>query len=183
MSEAWVIDNYGSEEERDAARREDAETRWQDVPEKDIAYGHICLCFFDEIGFRYYIPAYIVWSLHNMNNQDPDSPSYSSMTHGAIIYILGGGSRDIDECDISLFKGFTLQQSRAIAQFLKFKEEYLNAFLLKEEQETGDEMAEDGYSPEEIETHLKEDHQVHIGSRLPDNTARRALEQYWRQFL
>lgn len=178
LSEAQVVDDYGSEEERAEARKQDTEKRWQDVPEKDIAYGHISLAYFDEIGFRYYIPAYIIWSLRNMNNRDRNSPSYGSMTHGTIIYSLGGfGIRDLDEYDRSRFKGLTSDQSRAIAHFLKFKEEYLEAFFLKEDQETRDEMANEGYTPEEIESQLIED------NKIRKNAARRALDQYWGQFL
>jgi hypothetical protein len=88
LSEAWVIDDYGSDEERAEARKEDTETRWQDVPDEDIAYGYSCLSFLDEIGFHYYIPAYMVWYLRYIDNEDPEDPSYGSNTFESLIYAL-----------------------------------------------------------------------------------------------
>ena len=77
LSEAWVIDDRGSAKERAEARQQDTEARWQDVSEEDIAYGSVCLHFFDAVGFRYYLPAYIIWVLRHMDNKDPSSLSYS----------------------------------------------------------------------------------------------------------
>jgi len=60
MSEAEVIDDYGSDEERTAARLSDTDTRWQDVTDEQLG-SNWPLSFFDPIGFRYYIPAYMIY--------------------------------------------------------------------------------------------------------------------------
>ena len=62
MSEAEVIDDYGSDEERATARLSDTEARWQDVPDEQLALNWP-FHFFDPIGFRYYTPAYLVYYL------------------------------------------------------------------------------------------------------------------------
>lgn len=62
-SEADVIDDCGSAEDRAAARRRDTDTSWQslvDDPRWDHEVGVGGFCFLDPIGFRYYIaPAMI----------------------------------------------------------------------------------------------------------------------------
>jgi hypothetical protein len=39
LHEALVIDNYGSDAERSAARRPDTDCQWQDVPEHPIEFA------------------------------------------------------------------------------------------------------------------------------------------------
>ena len=105
LSESCVIDDYGSYKERAAARRQDTETRWQDVPDRDICYGDSCLNFMDEIGFHYYIPAYVVWFLRNMDNEEPEAPSYGSNTFDSLVYALGSnGSDPLDEFYLSKYR-------------------------------------------------------------------------------
>ncbi len=61
-SEADVIDDYGTGEERAAARARDTEGRWEELVEDGrIQLGNTRFCFLDAIGFRYYIaPAMIL---------------------------------------------------------------------------------------------------------------------------
>lgn len=61
-SEADVIDDYGTAEERAAARAKDRDSRWQDLlddpnwnPEAGGRWS-----FLDAVGFRYYLPAAMV---------------------------------------------------------------------------------------------------------------------------
>ncbi|MBW3636304.1 MAG: hypothetical protein KY445_07550 [Armatimonadetes bacterium] len=63
LSEARVIDDCGSDEERGKARARDTETRWQDVPDDDISHASDRPAFLDAVGFRYYVPAFVVWFL------------------------------------------------------------------------------------------------------------------------
>ena len=71
LNEAWVIDDYGDEEERAEARANDTDTEWQQVPDDDIYFGHVCLSYFDPIAFRYYLPAYMIWILKNYKQTNP----------------------------------------------------------------------------------------------------------------
>ena len=61
LHEAKVIDDYGSADERIAARVLDLDSHWQDVPDHLIEEHQETLCFVDPKGFRYYLPAYMVW--------------------------------------------------------------------------------------------------------------------------
>lgn len=83
LHEADVIDGYGSDEMRREARKLDPETRWQDVPEADIEHYHWALSFFDAEGFRYYIPAYMTWTLRYAETSDSISADYTiyAFTH------------------------------------------------------------------------------------------------------
>lgn len=53
LHEAMVIDDYGSPAERAAARAQDTEDKWQDVPEDDIRFSDAVLSFLDAKGFHY----------------------------------------------------------------------------------------------------------------------------------
>ncbi len=61
-SEADVVDDYGTDEERAAARARDKESCWEELVEDGaIHLGSTRFCFLDAIGFRYYIaPAMIL---------------------------------------------------------------------------------------------------------------------------
>jgi hypothetical protein len=64
--ETNVIDDYGSEEERLAARLQDKDECWQDVvkaPPWLEAWGSFS--FIDPIGFRYYLPAAMTVAIVN----------------------------------------------------------------------------------------------------------------------
>ena len=153
LSESWVIDNYGSDEERTEARKQDTETRWQDVPDEAIAHGYSCLSFLDEIGFRYYIPAYMVWSLRYIDIENLDDPNHDSMSFESLVYALtlSGSTESLNEHRLARYRRFTIEQSKAIAHFLQLDEE-----------------RQDEYNAE---------------SGWPKNDARVALEKYWGQFL
>jgi hypothetical protein len=65
IHEAEVIDEYGSDAERAPARRLDTEASWDRVPDADIEACTTALCHLDPEGWRYYGPAYMVWSLRH----------------------------------------------------------------------------------------------------------------------
>src|SRR5690242_11187888 len=65
LHEAWAIDCCASDRKRAKARKSDTDTRWKDIPASDIENCPSALAFMDAEGFRYYIPAYMVWTLRN----------------------------------------------------------------------------------------------------------------------
>jgi hypothetical protein len=77
LHEADVIDEYGSEEERRAARARDTEQRWQDVPDSDIESYSSVLSFLCPESFRYYVAAYMVWSLRYYRISDSASSDFT----------------------------------------------------------------------------------------------------------
>lgn len=176
LSEAWVIDDYGSDEERAEARKEDTETRWQDVPERDIAYGSSCLSFLDEIGFRYYLPAYIVWCLRHIDSEDANDLIYESNSYQSIVWHLTDIGPDLHQYRMARFELFTLEQSKAIAHFLEFDEERsikIHCELWRFE------MLSAGFSQEEVDILWPQEEKIYAKR----DDAKRALERYWGQFL
>ncbi len=65
LHETVVLDRYGTTQERQAARQLDGDRRWQEVAYADLA--EVCgiggIAFFDPIGWRYHLPAYLTWYL------------------------------------------------------------------------------------------------------------------------
>ena len=139
LSEAWVIDDCGSDEERAKARAQDKDEIWRDIPDEDIRHGYSCLSFLDEIGFRYYMPAYMIWTLRNYEDWDsntPDSTVFSLTLDDLHQYEvlrelnrqLGRqklrGYEQMRAWTLKRFSIFTLEQSTAIAHFLQFIAKY-----------------------------------------------------------
>ncbi len=120
LHEARVIDDWGSDCERAAARKIDTDTRWQDVPVEWIEQLHDALSFLDPKGWRYYLPAYMLYSLkfYTTSSNAVDSAVYS-----CILY-EGSKYKDLKEHQISRFRLLTVEQSRAVCQFLRFEAAY-----------------------------------------------------------
>ena len=68
LHEARVIDFYGTDEERQEARAQDTEACWQQVPATAIEAHWQIFPFLCPESFRYYLPAYLCFALHQ-----PDS--------------------------------------------------------------------------------------------------------------
>ncbi len=181
LHEATVLDDYGSLEERAEARKQDTEDNWQDVPEEDIRFNDAVLSFLDPKGFHYYIPAYVVWYLRNIDNEDPN---YWSNTFDSVIFHLAAGFHgEVDNFYLSKFKLFTPEQAKAIAHFLVFEAEREDAAQTKYEQLRHESMSKEGFSQEEVTAARQEAEQFRKQHDLPESDARRALERYWGQFL
>lgn len=200
ISSFHEVAETASAEERAAARLKDTETRWQDVPDEDIAYGDSCLHFLDPIGFRYYIPAYIIWFLRNIDNDDPESPALTSDTFNALPYALHpqdwGG---YEKFFLEKYRFFTPEQSKAIAHFLEFdaastEADHLEidkategAFEEKIELWLQETLSEIGLTQDIIDARKHEFKQLrreHILAKFkPFNSATQALKRYWGQFL
>ena len=113
LHQARVLDDYGDEEEQAAARKKDKDTRWQDVPdrwiERDLANTLPFLC---PKSFRYYIPAFMIWSLKNYDRADSPASDYT-------IYALEL-TDEIRDMQLERFQMFNDEQSGAIARFLDY---------------------------------------------------------------
>lgn len=105
-SEATVIDDYGEEHERAAARLLDREASWESLVD-DPSWRHDShsggFPFLDPIGFRYYIAAAMVRSVRGL---DPEQTGYA-------LSIDSQFNRNL----VSLF---TPEQARATARFVRF---------------------------------------------------------------
>lgn len=73
---AQALDDYSSlEEAKKIGREMDRDTQWQEVPDKWLMQFQDIFPYLDPKGFRYYIPAYMVWSLKEPKASDSNSLS------------------------------------------------------------------------------------------------------------
>ena len=114
LHQAQVLDDYGSEEQLKKAAALDRDKKWSDVPSKDIEGHTSTLSFVDPIGFRYYIAAYMVWSLENYEASDSFSVDHT-------IYSLNPSTKaDIRAHQMERFSLLTQAQAHAISSFLRY---------------------------------------------------------------
>jgi len=128
LHEASVIDAYGSDTERFAARELDTDLRWQDVPDHLIESHSDTLCFVDPKGFRYYLPAYMIWALRHFRTSDS-----FSVDHVIYSLIISEGfykKKKLEdahrEWKLERFEVFTDEQAKMICRFLRFMAEQKN---------------------------------------------------------
>ncbi|MEM8502064.1 MAG: DUF6714 family protein [Cyanobacteria bacterium P01_D01_bin.1] len=167
LHEATVLDDYGGPEERAKARAQDTEKRWQEVPERDIRCEDAVLSFLDAKGFRYYIPAYMIWYLRHI---DGEGIARSSMTFDSVVFHL---THPIETGKYGKFEMLTTEQSRAIAHFLILeaeREEAIESSYLRAS------LSKGGMSKEDIEPIIR-------AHDFQDNSIARSLNNYWKQFL
>ena len=66
LHQARALDNYESGEEAAAAARTfDTEETWQEIPDEKVDRLGDALSFLDAEGFRFYIPRFMVYTLHH----------------------------------------------------------------------------------------------------------------------
>ena len=122
LHEAEAIDRGLSDDERLKARIKDTAKRWADVPEKDIENHPEALSFLDAPGYRFYLPAYMIWSLKNYRISGSLSSDYT-------IYSLAPDNKAKDNAwKLKRFRTFTPAQGRAIFRFLKFMAECTDGY-------------------------------------------------------
>ena len=102
------------------ARKLDTDERWQEVPDAWIEKSGSFhpLCYFDPIGWRYYIPAYMLWTLKHYEN-----------SHLLIVYqpiYTFDFHTDKNTPDYTLI--LTQEQKAAICQFLRFMATYGDSY-------------------------------------------------------
>ena len=70
IHEADLEGCYTDDSERSHARAKDDEVVWSDVPDWKIERFPSVMPFFDPEGYRFYIPAYMIWTLKNWRTTD-----------------------------------------------------------------------------------------------------------------
>lgn len=106
LREADVIDDYGSNDERAAARKQDELRDWQRIPDEHIEYHSSALCFMDDEGLRFHLPAYMRFTLRRYRESE-------SMSMDSTVYRL---------CDPDCIK-------RLLAHLTKTEVDAIKAFL------------------------------------------------------
>jgi hypothetical protein len=112
IHEADLEGAYSEDSERLLAREKDTEASWLDVPDWKIE-RFTTLLFMDPKGWRFYLPAYMIWSLRNWRTT-------SSPTADFLIWSLGR----IDEWMLERCRTLTLPQAQAVHEFVRFFCEY-----------------------------------------------------------
>ncbi|BCM93079.1 hypothetical protein IAD21_04967 [Abditibacteriota bacterium] len=175
LHEANAMDRWDGPHAERAARRRDSETRWQDIPQDVLYLVPLVATFLNPAGFRYYLPAYLIWYIHELDTpaDGGDSEDSAGFDPLAFFYIslLGSGTPVMDFRTSSKLNLLSAEQSRAVAHFLEF--EVLRAgfyFDLYQEKPEGEDAE---YWP-----------QVRaIEVDFLSSGAQSALKEYWGQFL
>lgn len=108
LHQARALDDYAGAEAAAAARANDTETFWWDVPDEKLRYFDDVLNFLDEKGWVFYIPAFLTWVLRHLDDEDDRHSGLKSMTIYSIT-MQPEHSRLLDAA-----------QARSVCRFLQF---------------------------------------------------------------
>ena len=129
LHEAEAIDDYAMSDERTAARAKDTEVDWRDVPTSSLEEMYFVWSYFDGKGFRFYLPAALVWGMNAI--KDPEA-NLTSLER--VIWALTprrGEIQDIDPDD-SIFTDqvrlLSARQADAVRQFLKWVADFFDQY-------------------------------------------------------
>ena len=111
-SESDVIDGYGSDEERAAARARDKDASWTQLvddqhwnPDRGIGG----FSFMDAIGFRYYLPAAMIRCIR------------SGYDEGIQFHLDAGGStEELRAYNIGQLSALDMRQRQCVASFIRY---------------------------------------------------------------
>ena len=110
IHEADLLYNLGiSQTERDAARARDRDSRWQEIPDSTIRKCSHALPFLDQIGWRYYVPAYMSWSIRHVADRESDSVD-------STIYTFS----HFDDAGYARYQSLSASQLTVVRRFLQF---------------------------------------------------------------
>jgi uncharacterized protein DUF6714 len=114
IHEAEAIDLRAPADERAAERRRDPEQDWLEVPDASIGECQDALAFLDPAGWRFYIPAYMRWSIRHLGDGG------SSMVPDHTIYSLAlSPDAGLRAHQLERFRTLDVRQSRAVCRFLR----------------------------------------------------------------
>ena len=122
LHQTRVLDDAFSQERMDEAGARDVDTDWRDVPSSSLEKSDLHMSFLDPIGFRYYLPAYMVWQLKQGSGSVPwvDCNAHDETLHSLKLQ----EPADMRQWQEERFEMFTLEQSRASNRFLHFYAKY-----------------------------------------------------------
>ena len=103
------------------ARKLDTDERWQEVPDDWIekSGSFFPLCYFDPISWRYYMPAYMLWTLKH----------YQDSNSGTVDHAIGTLRSYTDKDTPDYTSILTPEQKSAICQFLRFMNTYYDNYI------------------------------------------------------
>ncbi len=124
-----MIAEYGTVDQLADAAHLDTDQAWDQIPDEYLEAGGKAFYYSDPVSWRYFIPAFIVWSLRYFRvNQ--------SFVSDQTIYAL-----DLPDCDqvlrsaaLERFATLSLSQNKVVCRFLRYmarNEDFADAFVAK----------------------------------------------------
>jgi hypothetical protein len=110
IHEADLEGCYLKEQDRLDARAKDSETEWSTVPDWKIERFPSVLSFFDVKGWRFYIPAYMIWTLRNWRTTN-------LIIADSVVWTFDPTMPDFD---LPRYSSLSAAQSHAAYRFVKF---------------------------------------------------------------
>lgn len=111
LHQAIALDNDCTDAEVIAARLQDPEDCWQEIPRANLINFESALSFMDELGTRYYLPAFIIAAL--------EGHIILLVPFFKITHMLGSLRKSVPSEVIRIY-GFDRHQAQALAAFLRF---------------------------------------------------------------
>ncbi len=124
LHQSWALDDYAEEAEFKAAERNDPELRWQDIPSDKIDKFHMSLVFFDDKGFRFYLPAFMIFALDSFNR------TFGSMDDDGVRF----ATSDPHGFHKDHFEILNPSQMEAVAAFIGFSRLYDNGRISRNDE-------------------------------------------------
>ena len=119
LHEAAVIDSYGTDDERAEARKLDTDTHWTHVRLEDLpTWIGSTLSFMDPIGFHYYAPAFMCFSIRCGLYNAPGYIDHDAI--GSLIFHCTPTSTWEEHLE-KKFSRFTSSQRRCVARYLVYE--------------------------------------------------------------
>jgi len=121
--------DYYDYENNDKHRAKDYIGDWEGVPDEHIHECKHALSYVDKVGIRYYLPAYMIWTLRNLSSDEYD------LDHA--LYTLDNSPNDpqLSEYHKERFLLFNSEQMKACALFVKFcaedEQDYTDSYFAK----------------------------------------------------
>jgi len=122
LHETEGIDDYLGDEAIRNLRKKDIDRHWQDVPPDHLADADVgsALCFFDPIGWRYYLPAYMTWWLTG----GEQSNSHASESLLYTLQLEESRSNGLREHSLERYEMLTREQAEAVNRFLHWVQNF-----------------------------------------------------------
>jgi hypothetical protein len=103
----------------EAARAKDPERNWMEIPDWKLERIHVLSYAFDVEGWRFHLPAYLIWTLKNWRTS-------TSITSDFVVW--GLRLRDNSEYDLERFHSLSIEQSKAVLAFLDHLDQFSGYF-------------------------------------------------------
>jgi hypothetical protein len=110
IHEADLEGCYLKEEERLEGRAKDTEADWSEVPDWKIERFPSALSFFDVKGWRFYIPAYMIWTLKN----------WRTTTLITADYVVWSVDPTMPDFSLPRYESLSVAQAHVVYRFVRF---------------------------------------------------------------